>query len=159
MVKEKPWDQIMLVYCKEPLEIETKREDHPEGDHLGGAPKGGPLGGGPPKGDPLAGGPPGGGDPDDKNCQPRLQTGKISSHIDIFNGDRAKAKKFQMEFGLAQMTNLNHQNMRVPMQQVALTLSYSGSKNCSNVWLFYKDWPWTNLKKIANNLKIIFVIV
>ena len=29
-----------------------------------------------------------------------------------------------MEFGLARMTNPNHQNMRVPMQRVALTLSY-----------------------------------
>ena len=29
-----------------------------------------------------------------------------------------------MEFGLAQMTNPNHQNMRVPMQRVALALSY-----------------------------------
>ena len=29
-----------------------------------------------------------------------------------------------MEFGLARMMNLNYQNMRVPMQRVALTLSY-----------------------------------
>ena len=29
-----------------------------------------------------------------------------------------------MEFGLARMTNPNHQNMRVPMQRVALALSY-----------------------------------
>ena len=29
-----------------------------------------------------------------------------------------------MKFGLAWMTNPNHQNMRVPMQRVALTLSY-----------------------------------
>ena len=29
-----------------------------------------------------------------------------------------------MEFGLARMTNPNHQNMKVPMQRVALTLSY-----------------------------------
>ena len=29
-----------------------------------------------------------------------------------------------MEFGLVRMTNPNHQNMRVPMQRVALALSY-----------------------------------
>ena len=71
-----------------------------------------------------AGGPPGG-DLDDKDRHPRLQTGKMSSHIDIFDEDRAKAKKFQMEFSLVWMTNPNHQNMRVPMQWVALALSYS----------------------------------
>ena len=48
----------------------------------------------------------------------------MSSHIDIFDGDRTKAKKFQIEFGLARMTNPHHQNMRVPMQRVALALSY-----------------------------------
>ena len=63
----------------------------------------------PPGGDPLGGRPVGGGDPDNDDCQrDQVHTGKISSHIDIFDGDRTKAKKFQMEFGLARMTNPNH---------------------------------------------------
>ena len=101
--------------------------------------RGGPPGGGPPgrapERDPPGGSPPGGNlpwggsparrDPDDDDHQRDwIHTRKISSHIDIFDGDRAKAKKFQMEFGLAQMTNPNHQNMRVLMQWVALALSY-----------------------------------
>ena len=100
---------------------------------------GGPPGGGPPgrasRRDPPGGSPPGGNsprggsparrDPDDNDrLRDRTHTGKISSHIDIFDGDRTKAKKFQMEFGLARMTNPNHQNMKVPMQRVALALSY-----------------------------------
>ena len=74
-------------------------------------PRGGPPGGDPPQRDPLRGGPPGEnpprggsparGDPDDDRQRDRIHTGKISSHIDIFDGDRTKAKKFQMEFGLA----------------------------------------------------------
>ena len=99
-------------------------------------PRGGPPGGDPPRRNPPEGGGlPGGNspragsparrDPDDDDCQRDwIHTGKISSHIDVFDGDKTKAKKFQMEFGLAQMTNPNHQNMRVPMQQVALALSY-----------------------------------
>ena len=69
---------------------------------------------GPPEGNPPARGPPEGEDLDDKE-EDELQTGKMSSQIDIFNGDRTKAKKFQIEFGLARMTNPHHQNMRVPM--------------------------------------------
>ena len=80
-------------------------------------------GDGPPGGSLPARGPLGGEDHDDEE-ENELQTGKMSSHIDIFNGDQTKAKKFQIEFGLARMTNLHHQNMRVPMQRVALALSY-----------------------------------
>ena len=89
-------------------------------------PRGGPPGGDPPRRDPAGGRPPGGNssrggsparrDPDDDEQRDRIHTRKISSHIDIFDGDRTKAKKFQMEFGLARMTNPNHQNMRVLMQ-------------------------------------------
>ena len=78
---------------------------------------------GPPGGNPPVRDPPEEGDLDNEE-EDELQTGKMSSQIDIFNGDRTKAKKFQIEFGLAWMTNPHHQNMRVPMQRVALTLSY-----------------------------------
>ena len=78
---------------------------------------------GPPGGNPPARGPPEGEDLDDEE-EDELQTGKLSSQIGIFNGDWTKAKKFQIEFGLARMTNPHHQNMRVPMQRVALALSY-----------------------------------
>ena len=97
----------------------------PEGGPPGRAPRRDLPGGSPPKGNSPRGGSPARRGPDDNDCQ-RDQThmGKISSHINIFDGDRTKVKKFQMEFGLAQITNLNHQNMRVPMQRVALALSY-----------------------------------
>ena len=78
---------------------------------------------GPPGGNPPARGPLEGEDLDNEEGD-ELQTGKMSSQIDIFNEDRTKAKKFQIEFGLAHMTNPHHQNMRVPMQRVALALSY-----------------------------------
>ena len=97
----------------------------PGGGPLGRAPRRDPPGGSPPGGNSPQGGSPARRDPDDDDYQrDQIHTGKISSHIDIFDRDKAKAKKFQMEFGLARMTNLNHQNMRVPMQRVALALSY-----------------------------------
>ena len=69
----------------------------------GGPPRGGPPGRAPRR-DPLRGSPPGGNSPqggsparrdlDDDDCQrDQIHTGKISSHIDIFDRDRAKAKK------------------------------------------------------------------
>ena len=123
-------------------------------------PGGGPPGGGPPwrapKKDPPGGSPPGGNsprggssarrDPDDNNRQrEQIHTGKINSHIDIFDGDRTKAKKFQMEFGLAQMTNPNHQNMRIPMQRVALALSYYILRE--KTWMNGVTDTLTNLQK------------
>ena len=84
----------------------------------GGPPRGGPPERAPRR-DQSGGSPPGenlpqGGllarrDPDDDDRQrDRIYTGKISSHIDVFDRDRTKAKKFQMEFSLARMTNPNH---------------------------------------------------
>ena len=71
---------------------------------------GGPSREGPPRrvlrrdpsgGDPPGGGPIGGEDlNNDERQRNRIHTGKISSHISIFDGDRIKAKKFQMEFSV-----------------------------------------------------------
>ena len=103
---------------------------NPEGGLPGGGPPGRASKRDPSGESPLGGNLPRGGspvrkDPDDDDQQrDQIHTEKISSHIDIFDGDQTKAKKFQMKFGLAWMTNPNHQNMRVPMQRVALALSY-----------------------------------
>ena len=92
------------------------------GRRPGGLP--GSPGGGPP------GGPPGGNnnhrdwndlEGDDEG---RYLTGKINGHVNDFNGDRTKARKFQNEFGIVRMLNPRHQLFRVPMQRTALALSY-----------------------------------
>ena len=54
----------------------------------------------------------------------RYLTGKINGHVNDFDGDRTKARKFQNEFGIVQMLNPRHQLFRVPMQRTALALSY-----------------------------------
>ena len=149
------------------------------GPSRGGLPEGGPPEGAPRR-DPLGGDPPGegpigGGDPDNVDRQrDQIHTGKISSHINIFDGDRTKAKKFQMEFGLAWMTNPNHQNMRVPMKRVALALSYIKGEDVDE-WCHRYSIQWVKKpsqclavlqrltrnksEKIGNDLKIIYVIV
>ena len=89
-------------------------------------------GGGPPGGGRRPGGPP---DPpggnnnrdwndlegDDEGC---YLTGKINGHVNDFDGDRTKARKFQNEFGIVRMLNPRHQLFHVPMQRTALALSY-----------------------------------
>ena len=88
-------------------------------------------GGGPPPGPP--GGPPDGLprgnnnwdwndlEGDDKG---RYLTEEINSHVNDFNGDRTKARKFQSEFRIVHMLNPRHQLFRVLMQRTALALSY-----------------------------------
>ena len=44
-----------------------------------------------------------------------------------------------MEFRLARMTNPNHQNMRIPMQRVALTLSYIKGEDVDKLCHGYAD--------------------
>ena len=89
----------------------------------GGGPPGGPSGGRHP------GGPPGGNNNQDWNDlegddEGRYLTGKINGHVNDFDGDRTKARKFQNEFGIVRMLNPRHQLFRVPMQRTALALSY-----------------------------------
>ena len=98
----------------------------------GGPPGGGRRPGGPPGspgGGPL-GGPPGGNnnnrdwndlEGDNEGC---YLTGKINGHVNDFDGDRTKARKFQNEFGIVRMLNPRHQLFCVPMQRTALALSY-----------------------------------
>ena len=97
-------------------------------------------GGGPPGGGRRLGGPPGppGGPPDgppggnnnrdwndlegdNEDC---YLTGKINGHVNDFDGDRTKARKFQNEFGIVRMLNPRHQLFCIPMQRTALALSY-----------------------------------
>ena len=101
-------------------------------------------GNGPPGGSSPVRGPPEGEDLDNEE-EDELQTGKMSSHIDIFDGDQTKAKKFQIEFGLAQMTKPHHQNMRVPMQRVALALSYIKEEEVD-------EWSHEYVNQLANKV-------
>ena len=83
----------------------------------------GPPGGGPP------GGPPSGNNNRDWNDlegddEGRYLTGKINGHVNDFDGDRTKARKFQNEFGIVRMLNLRHQLFCIPMQRTTLALSY-----------------------------------
>ena len=94
----------------------------PGGGRRPGGPPGSP-GGGPP------GGPPGGNNNRDWNDlegdnEGRYLTGKINGHVNDFDGDRTKARKFQNEFGIVCMLNPRHQLFRVPMQRTTLALSY-----------------------------------
>ena len=92
-----------------------------EGRRLGGPP-------GPPGGPPD--GPPGGNNNNrdwndlERDDEGRYLTGKINGHVNDFDEDRTKARKFQNEFGIVRMLNLRHQLFRVPMQRTALALSY-----------------------------------
>ena len=89
---------------------------------LGGSP--GLPGGGPP------GGPPGGNNNNrdwndlEGDDEGHYLTRKINGHVNDFDGDRTKARKFQNEFGIVCMLNPRHQLFRIPMQRTALALSY-----------------------------------
>ena len=96
----------------------------------GGGPPGGRRPGGPPSppGGP-SGGPPGNNNNHDWNDlegddEGHYLTGKINGHVNDFNGDWMKARKFQNEFGIVRMLNLRHQLFQVPMQRTTLALSY-----------------------------------
>ena len=83
----------------------------------------GPPGGRPP------GGPPSGNNNRDWNDlegddEGRYLTGKINGHVNNFDGDQTKARKFQNEFEIVRMLNPRHQLFCVPMQRTTLALSY-----------------------------------
>jgi hypothetical protein len=95
-------------------------------------------GGGPPAGGggPSAGGdgrsPAGGGEPPAGGNQPAAQPAgatiptarHLGGHVKLFEGDQSKFNKFEAEFGLYRLLNVNHPLVAVPMQWVALALSY-----------------------------------
>ena len=51
-------------------------------------------------------------------------TGKINGHVNNFDGDQTKARKFQNEFEIVRMLNPRHQLFHIPMQRTTLALSY-----------------------------------
>ena len=108
----------------------------------GGPPNvpGGPPGGGPPGGGfPGSGssGPPGGGGP------PAGGPGAILGHTgggtgggklggnppEVFNGDRSKADEFMNDFNLYRMTNLDADQMTIPLKRATLFLTYIKGPN------------------------------
>jgi len=48
----------------------------------------------------------------------------LVGHVATFDGDRAKAQKFEKQFGLYRLLNMAHPLISVPMQRVALALTY-----------------------------------
>ena len=95
----------------------------------GGSGGGGGGGGGPPGGAPGGGGGPPGGAPPATQAQPAGGQGTPRSHhlegkLQTFNGDRSKSKDFEKNFGLYRLLNVMHPLISVPLQRVALALSY-----------------------------------
>ena len=56
--------------------------------------------------------------------------GALKGHpLEVFNGDRSKAKKFMKDFTLWKLCNLNNEALSVPFSRVALCLSYIKGPN------------------------------
>ena len=60
---------------------------------------------------------------------------------EVFDGDRAKAKKFMKEFTLWKLCNLNNKALSLPFLRVALCLSYIKGQNVD-------DWVSTTLDDV-----------
>lgn len=113
----------------------------PPGDIQGG---GGGDGGDPPPGDD------GGGDdhnygeddgPAGNNPAPGLPhfgiptTRTLAGSVTTFDGDRSKSIDFEKEFGIYRLLNASHPMIRVPMQRVALALSFIKGEKV-NQWTY-----------------------
>ena len=56
---------------------------------------------------------------------PGLPTSRhLAGDVTVFDGDQTKSLKFEREFGLYRLLNANHPMIQIPMQWVALALSF-----------------------------------
>jgi hypothetical protein len=118
----------------------------PGGNNPGGGPGGGggnPGGGGgnPGGGGGNPGGPPGGQNHPGQNPAQAVQASRhLAGSLEAFDGDRAKSLDFEKNFGIYRMLNYANPMIAVPMQRIALALTYIKGPKVNNWSHQYADY-------------------
>ena len=63
----------------------------------------------------------------------------------VFTGDHSKFNKFLEDFKIYRMANQGNQTMRVPLEQVALILTYIKGKNVQD----WRTWMINEIKRLT----------